>query len=692
MAALMTHTRDVVVLRRVLVANRGEIARRIIRTLHDMGLDAVAVFSDADATAAHVAEADVAVQLPGVSAADTYLDQRALLEAARRSGADAVHPGYGFLAENAAFAQAVVDAGLTWIGPHPDTVALMGDKVAAKSRAGEVGVPVLAGALLDPDEPDRWLDAADQVGYPLLVKATAGGGGRGMHLVAEPELLVSAVESAQREAGSAFGDARVFLERFVPAARHVEVQVLGDHHGHRIHLHERDCSVQRRHQKVIEEAPAPGLSAPLRERLFDAALAVANAVEYVSLGTVEFLVDGPTTSAGIYFLEMNTRLQVEHTVTEEVTGLDLVRLQVEVAMGRPLALAQEDVTVRGHAIEARLYAEDPAADYLPQTGRLHAFEILAAPGLRVDSGVVGGDVVGHEYDAMLAKVVAHGTDRPEAVARLSRALRHATIHGLVTNRSLLTAVLDDGQFGDQGVTTAFLDERGDLASDPPDLDTVVLHAVAVSVAGQLDRRQRARVQVNVPSGWRNVPDAAQVTVLSLANHQVDVGYRMRRTGPQQWVDARVSGVRAAPVGVAARIWSARTSPVAADLVRVRVDLEVDGLRRTVGVSGYPDATWWTDTSDAQLRFVEHARFPDPTEVTAGQGPTAPVPGTVTQVSVAAGDRVSAGQALVVLEAMKMEHRVVAQTEGVVREVLVVVGGSVEAHELLVVLDAVPEAS
>ncbi len=683
---------EVVALRRVLVANRGEIARRIIRTLHEMGLDAVAVFSGVDAMSAHVAEADVAVELPGVTVADTYLNQDALLEAARRAGADAVHPGYGFLAESAAFARAVVEAGFTWIGPHPDTVAVMGDKVAAKNLVSRAGVPVLASAVVDANRPDGWSQAADEVGYPLLVKAAAGGGGRGMRLVAEPESLDTAIESAQREAGSAFGDARVFLERFVPAARHIEVQVLGDQHGRRIHLYERDCSVQRRHQKLIEEAPATGLTAQLRSRLFEAALVVAAAVDYVSLGTVEFLVDGQDEDAALYFLEMNTRLQVEHTVTEEVTGLDLVRLQLEVAMDRPLALSQGDVIVRGHAIEARIYAEDPAADYLPQTGRLHAFEIAAAPGQRVDSGVVSGDVVSHEYDALLAKVVAHGANRPEAVARLSRALRRATIHGLVTNRALLTAVVDDRQFRHEGATTAFLDERVDLASDTPDLDTVVLHAVAASVAGQLHRRQRARVQANVPSGWRNLPAGGQVTTLSLADHQVGVGYRMRMTGTQQWISARVAGVRAQPVDVEARIWSAGMRSSAPDVVNVDVDLEVDGLRRSVVVRGYPDSTWWTDASDAQLRFLEQARFPDPAQASAGQGPTAPVPGTVTQVSVAAGDAVVAGQTLVVLEAMKMEHHVVAQTEGVVREVRVVVGGSVDAHELLVVLDAVPEGS
>ena len=378
---------EVTILRRVLVANRGEIARRIFRTAREMGLETVAVFSDADARAPHVHDADVAIRLPGTDATRTYLNADALADAARRSGADAVHPGYGFLAESASFAQAVISAGLTWIGPDPTVIATMGDKIAAKRLAVQAGVPVAASGEVTGDDPAVWAAAAAQVGFPLLVKASAGGGGRGMRLVTEAAGLADAVEGARREAGSAFGDDTLFLEHFVVGARHIEVQVVGDQHGRRVHLFERDCSVQRRHQKVIEEAPAPGLTDAVRSRLVAAALDLATAVDYSSLGTVEFLVEGTGDDARFYFLEMNTRLQVEHPVTEVVTGLDLVRIQIEIAMGRPLSFTQDDVVLRGHAVEARLYAEDPATGYLPQSGPLLRFGVATTvlPGIRCDT-------------------------------------------------------------------------------------------------------------------------------------------------------------------------------------------------------------------------------------------------------------------------------------------------------------------
>jgi len=672
------------------VANRGEVARRILRTAHEMGLGTVAVFSDADASAPHVRDADVAVRLPGVSPADTYLNVAALLDAARAVGADAVHPGYGFLAESASFAEAVIAAGLTWVGPPPSVIAAMGDKIGAKRLAEQAGLPVAPSADIEGDDPVVWASAADRVGWPLLVKAAAGGGGKGMRLVTGPAELSEAVAGARREAGSAFGDSTVFLERFVVGARHVEVQVAADRHGRRVHLHERDCSVQRRHQKVIEEAPAPGLSDVVRSRLLAAALDLAAAVDYSSLGTVEFLVEGTGDAASIYFLEMNTRLQVEHPVTEAVTGVDLVRLQFGIAMGRPLPLAQADVGVSGHAIEARVYAEDPALGYLPQIGTLHRFDVdTSVPGVRCDSGVESGSVVTSDYDALLAKVVVHAPTRDEAVGVLSRTLSTAAIHGITTNRGLLVAVLGDPDFHAGAVTTDFLPHHLDLVAAAPDLDAVVGHAVAVALGGQHERRSRALVQAGVPSGWRNVLAGPCRTSLILGDHAVEVAYRVATDGS---FVAAVTGVRSQPVEVRGRLRAQEpprrdSSPGRVDLV---VDLEVAGVRRRTRVTDHGDHTWWTDGANAHLRFVEQRPFAGvDADLTAG-GPTAPVPGTVTEVMVSVGDSVVAGQPLVVLEAMKMEHRVLADTDAVVREVCVVTGEAVEAHQELVVLDPVLE--
>ncbi|TDE48588.1 ATP-grasp domain-containing protein, partial [Nonomuraea mesophila] len=426
---------------RLLVANRGEIARRVFRTCRSLGISTVAVHSDPDAEAPHVAEADLAVRLPGAHPSETYLDAGLILAACRATGADAVHPGYGFLSENAEFAQAVLDAGLVWVGPPPEAIAAMGSKVAAKRLMAEAGVPVLPS--LDPAAPGD---------FPLLVKASAGGGGRGMRIVREPGELAREVESARREAAAAFGDGTVFVEPLLEAARHVEVQVVSDRHGTVWALGERECSVQRRHQKVIEECPSPGISAGLREHLFEAAVRAARAVGHVGAGTVEFLVKDDR----VAFLEMNTRLQVEHPVTELVHGVDLVRLQLEIAEGAALPASPPEPA--GHAVEARLYAEDD--DYLPQTGVLRRFEV---PGdVRVDAGVESGSVVSPYYDAMLAKVVAHGSSRGEAVRRLVTALRRAKLHGLTTNRDLLVRILTNPAFLAGDTHTGFLAPDGPL--------------------------------------------------------------------------------------------------------------------------------------------------------------------------------------------------------------------------------------
>src|SRR2546421_5006388 len=444
-------------IKRLLVANRGEIARRIFATCRAVGVETVAVHSDADAASPHVAEADYAVHLPGNAPTATYLRGDLIIAAARRCGADAIHPGYGFLSENADFAQAVIDAGLTWVGPTPKAIALMGSKLEAKSLLAEAGLAMLP----------TYTDPSDVTTFPVMVKASAGGGGRGMRIVRDGDSLAEAVASARREAAAAFGDGTVFCERYVERARHIEVQILADSHGNVITLGERECSIQRRHQKIIEETPSPAVTPVMREELCSAAVATAQAVGYVGAGTVEFLL---APSGEFYFLEMNTRLQVEHPVTECVVGVDLVRLQLLVAEGGALPFSGPP-PLRGHAIEVRLYAEDPAYAWLPSTGTLHRFEIpgatnsfgpLLAPGLRLDSGVADGSVIGVHYDPMLAKLIAWGPSRPEAARMLGSALARARIHGVVTNRDLLVRVLRHPSFLGGNTDTGFLDRNPEV--------------------------------------------------------------------------------------------------------------------------------------------------------------------------------------------------------------------------------------
>ncbi len=490
---------------RLLVANRGEIARRVFATCRRAGIETVAVFSDADADSPHVREADLAVRLPGHTPAETYLRGDLIVTAAQRVGADAVHPGYGFLSENADFAAAVTDAGLVWVGPPPKAIAAMGSKLEAKALLAEAGVPML----------ESWTRPDEVAEFPVLVKASAGGGGRGMRIVRDPADLASAMAAARREAGAAFGDDTVFCERYVETGRHVEVQILADGHGTVIALGERECSIQRRHQKIIEEAPAPGLDEALRSALSEAGVAAARAVGYVGAGTVEFLL---APDGRFYFLEMNTRLQVEHPVTECVLGLDLVGLQLLVAEGRELPFAKAP-PVTGHAIEVRLYAEDPAQGWRPSTGTVHRFDIGAAdaftpltrPGIRLDSGVVDGFTVSVHYDPMLAKVIAWAPTRDEAARALASALAGARIHGVVTNRDLLVRVLRSEEFRRGGTDTAFLDRHPEVFEPLPSAGDRALASLAAALAGAATRR-RSSAWAPLPSGWRNVVSAPQVTV------------------------------------------------------------------------------------------------------------------------------------------------------------------------------------
>src|SRR4051812_23254573 len=562
-------------IRKLLVANRGEIAARIIRTARAMDIATVAVFSDPDADAPFVAAADEAVRLPGATPGDTYLRGELIVAAARATGADAVHPGYGFLSENAGFARACADAGLVFVGPSPEAIETMGSKTTAKERMAAAGVPTLPGAVIgargELDE-QALRRAGDGIGYPLLVKAAFGGGGRGMRIVRAPEELAEAVAGARREAASAFGDGTVFLERFVERPRHVEVQVFGDTHGTVVSLFERECSIQRRYQKIVEEAPSPAVTPELRSELGAAAVAAAKAIDYVGAGTVEFVL---APDGRFFFLEVNTRLQGEHPVTELVTGLDLVRVQLQVADGEPLPDEVTGASIDGHAVEVRLYAEDVPAGFLPATGTVHRFAVPALPGLRVDAGVADGSVVSTYYDPMLAKVIAHGPTRDAACRTLARALVDARVHGVTTNRDLLVGVLREAEFRRGAIDTGYLERHDptEIARNPDADRAVRVHALAAALAAAAERRTVARVQATIPAGWRNVPNADASASFTAGDRYVEVAYRFGRDG----VRARVDGERL----------DVSVGDVTAD----RVTLTVDGVRRTVDVHRVGDTSF-----------------------------------------------------------------------------------------------------
>ena len=657
-------------IRRLLVANRGEIARRVFATCRRLGIETVAVHSDADSALPFVGEADRAVRLPGHTPADTYLRADLILDAARRAGADAIHPGYGFLSENADFARAVRAAGLTWVGPAPESIQTMGDKVRSKTLMAGAGVPVLDS--LDPAA----VTAAD---LPVLVKASAGGGGRGMRVVRGLADLATEIAKAQAEAASAFGDGTVFVEPYVEHGRHVEVQIWGDFHGTNVSvLGARDCSIQRRHQKVVEEAPPPGLTAETLDAMYAAARAAGHAISYVGAGTVEFLVDAQDTSR-FWFLEMNTRLQVEHPVTEAVSGIDLVELQIKAAED-PTALGVSSSGPHGHAIEVRLYAEDPAADWQPQSGTLAAFDIPGVSaefarsgeyGLRLDAGFRAGSEVSTHYDAMLAKLVSWGPDRASAARSLAAALTRARIHGLITNRALLARVLRSPEFLSGDVSTDFLERTGLHATDLP-AEVVRAAAVAAAIAlAEVTRADRV-VQRGIPVAWRNVVSQPQDTRFVLAGDEVAVSWYGGRDG------YRVEG----------------STVLAASPSRVR--LESDGVAEDIDVTvGEPDLTGTrevhVDGPDWSVSLRTVARFTDPAAAVATGSLLAPMPGTVVRVEVEVGAEVEAGEPVLVLEAMKMQHSVAAPHAGVVTHLEALVGAQVAAGEVLAVVAAVPAA-
>ncbi|WP_156432889.1 biotin carboxylase N-terminal domain-containing protein [Mycobacterium sp. M26] len=654
---------------KLLIANRGEIAARIIRTAREMDITTVAVYSDADRDAPYVGAADESVHLPGTAPADTYLRADLVLAAAELTGADAIHPGYGFLSENADFAAACAKQGLMFVGPSPAAITAMGSKIAAKDLMAQAGVPVLPGATVesgDDLDAEGLAAAAAAIGYPILVKAAFGGGGRGMRIVADAHSLVEAVHSARREAASAFGDGTVFLEKFVESPRHIEVQIFGDSHGTVVHLGERECSIQRRYQKIIEEAPSTAVDATLRDELGRAAVAAGKALDYQGAGTVEFVM---APDGSFYFLEVNTRLQVEHPVTEMVTGIDLVRAQLLVAAGQPLPDEMIDVQPRGHAVEVRLYAEDVAAGFIPVSGTLTTLQFPNLPGIRVDAGFESGSVISTFYDPMLAKVIGYGHTREDACARLARALAETRVHGVATNRDLLIGILREPEFRSGAIDTGYLQRHdpGALAGSD-DAEVSAIHALVAAVADQAQRRTATKVLPGLPSGFRTLPSADQRVSFIHGETTIDVAYRFRRGH----LTATVAG----------RAISSRIVAASATVV----DAEVDGIRRRYTVIR-DGSHHYIDSSLGSTALREVDRFPDPSANAEAGSLMAPMPGAVVRIEVIQGTRVQAGTPILVLEAMKMEHTVRAPADGVVTTISVTAGDQVESGQVLAVVSA-----
>jgi acetyl-CoA/propionyl-CoA carboxylase biotin carboxyl carrier protein len=645
----------------VLVANRGEIAVRVIRTLRDMGIRSVAVYSEADAGARHVAEADVAVLLGPAPSRQSYLNIPAVVGAAVRTGAQAVHPGYGFLSENAEFAEALHRAGIVFIGPSVAAIRTMGDKIAAKAAVSAFGVPVVPGISRPGLTDDDLIGGAAEVGYPVLVKPSAGGGGKGMRVVHQAADLAAALVSARREAASAFGDDTLFLERFVLNPRHIEVQVLADDYGNVVHLGERECSLQRRHQKVIEEAPSPLLDPATRARIGAAACDTARSVDYTGAGTVEFIVSADRPDE-FFFMEMNTRLQVEHPVTEMVTGVDLVEHQVRIAAGEKLPIAQDDVAMTGHAIEARVYAEDPARDFLPTGGDVLAVREPNGPGVRVDSGIYAGTVVGSDYDPMLAKVIVHAGDRPAALRALDRALAETAVLGVTTNVDFLRFLLADPDVAAGRLDTGLLDRRtpdypGAAAGD----DALIAAAAYLwlsrwpDVAGDL---------WDVPSGWR-MGERAPTTVRLGAGERTD--------------HVHLAGT---PIEAIARIEDGETRTLTATLDGDALVVTLDGLRTDFVVAASDGRVWLSGAErTVVVEEVREAPVRPDDEHTGDAELVSPMPGSVVAVGVNDGAQVTTGTVVITVEAMKMEHQLWAPVDGAV-ELLVAVGDQVKVGQVL----------
>ncbi len=660
----------------LLIANRGEIAVRITRTCREMGIRSIAVFSDADRDALHVHCADMAMHIGPAAVKESYLNAEAIINAAIQSGADAIHPGYGFLSENAGFARAVLEAGLIWVGPHPEAIEQMGSKAQAKRIMEEHGVPVIPGYNGDDQSDAVLIKEALCIGFPLLVKASAGGGGKGMVIVRDESGLAPALGQARREALAAFGDERLILERYFERVRHVEFQIFGDQHGNAVHLFERECSLQRRYQKILEESPSPVLTQDTRERMGQAALNAARALAYDNAGTVEFIL---LQDASFYFLEVNTRLQVEHPVTEMITGLDLVRLQIQSAEGRVLELDPRSLKQNGYAMELRLYAEDPASGFLPASGELLRWDMPRAEGIRIDSGVQQGSVIGTDYDPMMAKLIVWANDRPEAFRRMRYALENLVCLGPLNNQNFLLNLVKQEQVKQGEYHTHFLDEHPELSAEyHPNAEEQQALLMALSLRQVFVDRQSQQHFRSLPTSWRNIPGPASELRWSVAGKEMLLRYRLlsdetaahpclellSEEDSQRPLKARWSGgdENKARIQMGASLASWVFAESQDGLIRV--------LQPGVGV----------------VRVLRPERFPDPSKEQTGGDYLAPMPAEVSAVLVSEGQRVEPGAALLVLYSMKMEHTIVAVQEGIVRSLLVQTGERVEAGAALLELE------
>lgn len=650
---------------KILIANRGEIARRIMRTCRKLGIATVAVYSDADQVMPFVAEADEAVLLGPAPSVQSYLCIDKIVEAAALTGSDAIHPGYGFLAENAEFAEACHQAGLIFIGPTPEAVVAMGSKREAKALVHAAGVPVIPGYDGASQDPAVLASEAIRIGFPVLLKASAGGGGKGMKLVRRESELSDAIASAAREGLSAFGDGTLLVEKYIDDPRHVEIQILGDSHGNLIHLNERECSIQRRHQKIIEETPSPALDPALRERMGGAAVRCGSAIGYQNAGTVEFIL-APDRS--FYFLEVNTRLQVEHPITECVTGLDLVEEQIRIAQGEPLRLSQDQVRMEGAALEVRLYAEDPAAGFLPQSGTVVDWHLPSAEGLRVDSGVESGSEVSIHYDPMLAKIITSGESRTSALQRMRHALRALSVQGVTTNRELLLRILDHPAYVAGEIDTHFIDRH--LRDVLPDTSNGRAEEHAAVVAALAEQQQRARDRAllpEIPSGWRNNYHTPQWIEYSAGDRDFRVEYRHHGENRfTVWSKQSERAVRVVSWDPPWLVWE-------------------EGRRRQHARVVFHGERVYVHGSDFSLGLLRKPRFPDKSLAIPPGGCVAPMPGKVIELRVAEGDTVETGQVLLIMEAMKMEHSVTAPQNGTVARVTVALGDQVDADALLIVV-------
>ena len=653
-------------IRKILIANRAEIALRVMRTCRTMGIASVAVYSSADEQAPHVLFADEAVHIGPAPSKNSYLNIDKIIEAARRTGADAIHPGYGFLSENAEFAEACVNAEITFIGPTAEAIRSMGSKTNARRMISEAKVPIVPGYDGREQSPNKLRARAEAIGLPVLIKASAGGGGKGMRVVRDPGEIGTAIESAQREAEKAFGDGTLLLEKYIDRARHIEVQILGDHYGNLIHLFERECSIQRRHQKVIEESPSPALNPELRKQICDAAIAAGKAINYTNAGTVEFIV-APT--GEFYFIEMNTRLQVEHPVTEMITGLDLVRLQIETAEGKALALAQGDITQKGHAIEARLYAEDPNNDFLPATGTILQWDAPQSDVLRIDAGVANGTEIGIHYDPMLAKTIAYGNDRETARNKLRYGLERLFVAGVRTNREFLLQVISHPAFVCGDYHTELIDSRlRELTRQSNQTEDRITASV---VALYLMKRRQARNTIlpRVPAGYRNNPFRDPSVRLQIGPDIYEISWRS--LGDDVFA-------------MSTQDWQSNVRLVSFEAGKISIS--IDDVARTFRIAEAEDEFYVQHHSSSRI-VRRLSRYPESSAASEHESAYAPMPGQVLKVLVEAGQQVKTGDALVILEAMKMEQTLRATTEGVVEAILVKQGDVVAPGDRLVEIAA-----